>query len=77
MDQTHSTPAPVDEVQLVKSEMEKMVSSYHSYIKKMTFGREQLPREETVRLAQDALGNAVLEVGRGARLGPCATVYAS
>ena len=65
MEQTNSTPAPVDEDQLMKSQMEKMVSSYDSYMKKMTFCRERLLREETVRLAQVVPGNAVLEVGCG------------
>ena len=49
----------------MRSEMEKMVSSYDSYMKKMTFGREHLLREETVRLALIAPGETVLEVGCG------------
>ena len=65
MEQTDSTPTPVDEDQLMKSQMEKMVSSYDSYMKKMTFGREHQLREETVRLAPVVPGNAVLEVGCG------------
>src|SRR5512136_450770 len=65
MEQNNSTQEPVDEDQLMKSQMEKMVSSYDSYMKKMTFGREHLLREETVRLAQVVPGNSVLEVGCG------------
>ena len=65
MEQNNSTREPVDEDQLMKSQMEKMVSAYDSYMKKMTFGREHLLREETVRLAQVVPGNSVLEVGCG------------
>jgi ubiquinone/menaquinone biosynthesis C-methylase UbiE len=64
MEQNNSTREPVED-QLMKSQMEKMVSSYDSYMKKMTFGREHLLREETVRLAQVVPGNSVLEVGCG------------
>ena len=42
-----------------------MVPSYDSYMKKITFGREHLLREETVRLAQVAPGDSILEIGCG------------
>ena len=50
---------------LMKSQMEKMVPSYDSYMKKMTFGREHVLREETVNLAQVKAGDCVLEIGCG------------
>jgi ubiquinone/menaquinone biosynthesis C-methylase UbiE len=65
MEQIKSIHESVNEDQLMKSQMEKMVPSYDSYMKKMTFGREHLLREETVRLAQVAPGNSILEVGCG------------
>jgi ubiquinone/menaquinone biosynthesis C-methylase UbiE len=54
-----------DEDKLMKSQMEKMVPSYDSYMKKMTFGRERVLREETVNLAQVKAGDCVLEIGCG------------
>lgn len=48
---------------LMKSQMEKMVSSYDSYMRIITLGRERTLREMTVRLAQVKPGNCVLEVG--------------
>ena len=65
MEQNNAVQQPIDEDQLIKSQMEKMVPSYDSYMKKMTFGREHILREETVRLAQIVPGNSVLEVGCG------------
>jgi len=50
---------------LMKSQMEKMVPSYDSYMKKVTFGREHVLREETVGLAQVKAGDCVLEIGCG------------
>jgi ubiquinone/menaquinone biosynthesis C-methylase UbiE len=50
---------------LMKSQMEKMVPSYDSYMKKVTFGREHVLREETVNLAQVKAGDCVLEIGCG------------
>ena len=50
---------------LMKSQMEKMVPSYDSYMKKVTFGRERILREETVNLAQVKAGDCVLEIGCG------------
>lgn len=65
MEQNNTVQQPIDEDQLIKSQMEKMVPSYDSYMKKMTFGREHILREETVYLAQIVPGNSVLEVGCG------------
>ena len=53
------------EDKLMKSQMEKMVPSYDSYMKKVTFGRERILREETVNLAQVKAGDCVLEIGCG------------
>ena len=55
----------VTEDQLMKSEMEKMVPSYDSYMRTMTLGRERALRETTVSLAQVKPGDSVLEVGCG------------
>jgi ubiquinone/menaquinone biosynthesis C-methylase UbiE len=55
----------VDEDERMKSEMEKMVFSYDSYMRKITLGREGVLREMTVYLAQVKPGNCVLEVGCG------------
>ena len=65
MEQNNLIQESANEDQLIKSQMEKMVPSYDSYMKKITFGREHLLREETVRLAQVAPGNSILEVGCG------------
>ncbi len=54
-----------NEDELMKSQMEKMVDSYDSYMRKVTFGREQVLREMTVDLAQVKPGNSVLEIGCG------------
>jgi ubiquinone/menaquinone biosynthesis C-methylase UbiE len=54
-----------DEDKAMKSEMEKMVPSYDSYMRKITFGRENTLREMTVNLAQVKTGDSVLEVGCG------------
>ena len=53
------------EDKLMKSQMEKMVPSYDSYMKKVTLGRERILREETVNLAQVKAGDCVLEIGCG------------
>lgn len=65
MANSNSTPNPVNEDQLMKSQMEQMVDSYDSYMKKVTFGKEQVLREMTVNLAQIKAGDSVLEVGCG------------
>jgi ubiquinone/menaquinone biosynthesis C-methylase UbiE len=54
-----------EEDKLMKSQMEKMVPSYDSYMKKVTLGRERVLREETVNLAQMKAGDCVLEIGCG------------
>ena len=53
------------EDKLMKSQMEKMVPSYDSYMKKMTLGRERALRDETVNLAQVKAGDCILEIGCG------------
>jgi ubiquinone/menaquinone biosynthesis C-methylase UbiE len=65
MNQNNSTYEPVDEDKLMKSQMEKMVPSYDSYMRKITFGKEHILREETIRQAQIKPGDCVLEVGCG------------
>ncbi len=55
----------VDEDSKMKSQMEKMVNSYDSYMKKITLGREKSLRRMTVNLAQVKSGDCVLEVGCG------------
>ena len=54
IESTLKVPADqVDVDQLMKSQMEKIVPSYDSYMRKMTLGRERSLREMTVR---DLLG---------------------
>jgi ubiquinone/menaquinone biosynthesis C-methylase UbiE len=65
METNDSTDEQVDEDQLMKSQMEKMVPSYDSYMRKVTLGRERTLRETTVSLAQVKPGDCVLEVGCG------------
>jgi ubiquinone/menaquinone biosynthesis C-methylase UbiE len=65
MEQNDSTYEHLDEDKTMKSQMEKMVPSYDSYMKKMTFGRERILRETTVSLADVKPGDCVLEVGCG------------
>lgn len=49
----------------IKNQMERMVGSYDSYMRKMTLGREKALREMTINLAQVKPGDRVLEVGCG------------
>lgn len=65
MKQNDSAYERVDEDRTMKSQMEKMVPSYDSYMRRMTFGRERTLREMTVSLAQVKPGARVLEVGCG------------
>ena len=65
MEQNDSTYEQGDEDKTIKSQMEKMVPSYDSYMQRMTFGRERTLRETTVSLAQVKPGDSVLEVGCG------------
>jgi ubiquinone/menaquinone biosynthesis C-methylase UbiE len=65
MTQNNPTYKQVDEDKVMMSEMEKMVDSYDSYMRKMTLGRERVLREMTVNLAQVKSGDCVLEIGCG------------
>ena len=65
MKKNDSVYEQVDEDQMIKSQMEKMVPSYDSYMKKVTFGRERALRDMTVNLAQVKPGDCILEVGCG------------
>lgn len=60
---TNNTPNNEDDA--IKSQMEQMVDSYDSYMKKITLGRENALREMTVNLAQVKPGDSVLEIGCG------------
>jgi len=53
------------EDQSINRPMEQMVATYDAYMRKVTFGREQVLRERTVTLAQIKPGDCVLEVGCG------------
>jgi len=55
----------VDEDLAIKSQMEKMIPSYDSYMRNITFGREHVLRETTLDLADVKPGESVLEVGCG------------
>ena len=65
MEQNDAATQQIDEDKLMKSQMEKMVPSYDSYMRKVTLGRERTLRETTVNLAQIGPGDCVLEVGCG------------
>jgi len=73
-----------DEDIAIKNQMEKMVDTYDSYMRKITLGREKKLRETTVELAQVKPGGCVLEVGCGTgtltleakrKTGPSGRVY--
>jgi ubiquinone/menaquinone biosynthesis C-methylase UbiE len=59
----HPTQSAQDKDQIIKDQMEKMVDTYDSYMKKATFGREHILRRMTVELAGVKPGDTVLEVG--------------
>ena len=65
MNQSDLADKQVDEDQLMKNQMEKMVSSYDSYMRRVTLGREGALRQATLDLAQVKAGDCVLEVGCG------------
>ena len=65
MTENDLTHGQSDEDRIMKSQMEKMVDSYDSYMRKVTLGRERALREMTVNLAQVKPGDCVLEVGCG------------
>ena len=65
MTQNDLTYSQIDEDRIMKSQMEQMVSSYDSYMRRMTLGRERALREMTVNLAQVKPGDCALEVGCG------------
>ncbi len=49
----------------MKEQLEKMVDSYDSYMRRVTFGRENQLREKTLNRAGVKSGDWVLEVGSG------------
>lgn len=55
----------IDEDSAIKSQMEKMVDTYDSYMQKITFGKENRLREMTIDLANVMPGDSVLEIGCG------------
>ena len=67
MQQNDSTYNPIDRNPVIEAEnpMEQMVSSYDTYMRRVTLGREQVLRDVTVDLAQVKPGDSVLEVGCG------------
>jgi ubiquinone/menaquinone biosynthesis C-methylase UbiE len=54
-----------EEDRAINRPMEQMVSTYDAYMRKMTFGREQILRQKTVELAMIKPGDTVLEIGCG------------
>ena len=65
MTNSSSTQLQHDKDQVFKDQMEKIVDSYDSYMKRATFGREHILRQTTVELAGVKAGDTVLEVGCG------------
>jgi len=73
-----------NEDEAIKSQMEKMVSSYDSYMRNVTLGREAALRQTTLDLAPVRPGDSILEVGCGTgtltlaakrQAGPAGKVY--
>jgi hypothetical protein len=62
MEQNDSANKQVDEDKSMKSQMEKMVPSYDSYMRKVTFGRERTLREITVGLADVRVSENIMGV---------------
>jgi ubiquinone/menaquinone biosynthesis C-methylase UbiE len=67
MQQNDSTYGQLDKEAATRAEnpMEKMVSTYDTYMRRVTLGREHILRDMTVDLAQVKPGDDVLEVGCG------------
>jgi ubiquinone/menaquinone biosynthesis C-methylase UbiE len=65
MQKNDSASEQGNEDEEMKRQMEKMVPSYDSYMRKVTLGRERTLRDTTVCLAQVKPGDCVLEVGCG------------
>jgi ubiquinone/menaquinone biosynthesis C-methylase UbiE len=63
MNKNKSKQGIEDEDLMIKNQMARMVNTYDSYMKKITFGREDVLRSMTVNLAQIKEGDNVLEVG--------------
>jgi ubiquinone/menaquinone biosynthesis C-methylase UbiE len=53
----------IDEDLAIKNQMEKMIGTYDTYMKRITFGREEKLRKMTVDLARVKEGENVLEIG--------------
>ncbi len=77
-------PILTGEDAVMRDAMARIADSYDSYMRTMTFGREQALRDMTVKLAQIRPGDQVLEVGCGTgsltlaakrRAGPAGKVY--
>jgi len=63
MTENKSNQSSDDQDLIMKNQMEKMVDSYDSYMKRITLGREDALRKMTVNLAQIKPGDCVLEIG--------------
>ena len=52
-----------DEDRLIINQMERIANSYDTYMKRITFGRENTLREMTLNLAGIKPGDWILEIG--------------